>query len=73
MDQLNLAFYSRKMTSATIVIYDVYGQRIISLQQDIGIGYSNFRIPVAQLASGAYMIVIEGKEIRITKSFLKRQ
>ncbi len=73
MDQLNLAFYSRKMTNAYVTVYDTYGQRIFSMRQDIGLGYSNIRIPVTQLAAGAYMMIIEGKGIHVSKTFLKRQ
>jgi hypothetical protein len=71
-DLINLAVYSKKKSAAYVIIYNAYGQRIFSTYQFIDQGYSNLKIAAGNLASGAYLLVIEGQEIRTVKSFLKK-
>jgi hypothetical protein len=71
-DIINLAVYAKKNSDAFITVYNAYGQRIFSSKQLISQGYSKISIAAGTMASGAYILVMEGQDIRAVKAFLKK-
>jgi hypothetical protein len=71
-NMINLAVYSKKNSEAFVMVYNAYGQRIFSTKQMINQGYSNISITAGNLATGAYIMIMEGQDFRAVKAFLKR-
>ena len=70
-DMIKLAVYAKKRSQAHVIIYNAYGQLIFSSTREIDQGYSNITLPSGNLARGAYLLVMEGQDIREVKAFLK--
>ena len=71
-DNLSVIFYAKKFQQASIVMYNSYGQKIISNSNPISVGYNKIDITVSGLSAGAYYLKIITKDFETVKSFIKR-
>jgi hypothetical protein len=71
-DNLNVTLFSKSTGLAKTVIYNSYGQQVVSILTQINIGYNKLSLPVAGLPTGAYYLKIAGNDFAGTKAFIKR-
>ncbi|HTQ26732.1 MAG TPA: T9SS type A sorting domain-containing protein, partial [Puia sp.] len=70
-DQLTLSFYAKEPAAAEIMICNAYGQRLSTRPFTFNTGYNRFTLPVNNLASGVYFLLVKGKNIQSVKRFVK--
>jgi len=70
-DQLVLSFYAKSQSLTEIMIYNAYGQRLISNPYTFNSGYSKITLGINNLASGIYFLLIKGKNTQVVKRFIK--
>ena len=71
INNLSVNIYAKENEQANIIVYNSYGQKITSLLSQLNIGYTKINIPVSNLLSGTYFVLIKGENINAIKSFIK--
>jgi hypothetical protein len=66
---LNIMLEAKRATPAQISISDITGKHIMSKRILINEGVNGFDLPVAQLANGNYMLLINGQSIELSHQF----
>jgi hypothetical protein len=70
-DIVNLLFFAKKSSSAEILVYNPYGQRLYVGYHELSNGYNKIELPVSALAAGVYFLVIRASDTQIVKRFVK--
>jgi Secretion system C-terminal sorting domain len=70
-DGLGISLYSKSTTNVNMIVYNILGQKLKSLNQTVNNGYSKLLIPVAELPSGTYILFIKGENVQAVKRFIK--
>ncbi len=52
--------------SGRLVMYDLLGRQVVSLDKKVNIGANSFSLPVDQFSSGKYFLQFEGTEESVT-------
>jgi hypothetical protein len=72
IDNLSIVLYSKQTSQVGMIVYNAYGQKVISLSNQLAIGYNKIFIPLSSFSSGAYYVRIAGNDFSTVKSFIKR-
>lgn len=70
-DGLGISLYSKSTTNVNMIVYNILGQKLKSLNQTLNSGYSKLLISVAELPSGTYILFIKGENVQAVKRFIK--
>lgn len=65
--QLQVNVFTTTNQKATIELFGLYGQRVISQQVYLVYANNTFQVPVANIASGLYVVRITGQYLRLTQ------
>jgi hypothetical protein len=65
--QLQVNVFTTTNQKATIEIFSLYGQRVASQQVYLVYANNTFQVPVANIASGLYVVRVTGQYLRLTQ------
>jgi type IX secretion system substrate protein len=68
---LTAVMYAKQSSTANVIVYNAFGQKINSFITQLNTGYTRINIPVANLSSGTYFLFIKGNNINTVKPFIK--
>jgi hypothetical protein len=71
INNLAAVMYSKKADAINIIIYNSYGQKMISFSSQLNAGYTKINMPVSNLLAGTYFVLIKNNYINLVKSFIK--
>jgi hypothetical protein len=71
-DNLSVILYAKSAEQANTIIFNAYGQQIISRSAMLNIGYNKLNIGVASMSAGVYYFKIITKDFEAVKTFIKR-
>jgi hypothetical protein len=71
-DHLSVNFLSNEYDATDIIIYDLLNRVVYHSTTDLGEGYQQLQIPIADLENGAYQLVISNHHKFWSKGFVKQ-
>jgi hypothetical protein len=71
LDGLNIILFAKTGGSVNIRIYNILGQQMQALNQNINNGYTKISMPVNGLPSGTYILFVQGENVQAVKRFIK--
>ncbi|HVM86712.1 MAG TPA: T9SS type A sorting domain-containing protein [Puia sp.] len=70
-DNLTVVLYAKNALKADVLIYNSYGQHIMSLSNSCSVGYNKISLGVSGLAQGIYYVKTIGTDFSVIRSFVK--
>jgi hypothetical protein len=71
-DQLSVTLFSGTRESASLLLYTAQGQLVSTYPVELTIGTTSLLLPVKALAAATYFLVVETREGRWVKGFMKK-
>jgi hypothetical protein len=71
-DQLSVNLFSARQETASLRLFAAQGQLLTSNPISLQVGMTSVELPVSDLAAGTYFLVVETKERREVKPFIKK-
>jgi len=71
-DQLSVNLFSARQETASLRLFAAQGQLLTSNPISLQVGMTSVELPVSNLAAGTYFLVVETKERREVKPFIKK-
>jgi len=72
-DNLSVILFAKKTEELDMIVYNAYGQRITFSHHISSIGYNQFILTLGGMSTGTYFLIIRGKDLQLSKRFIKTQ